>query len=657
VDQPVDIARVALEIAAAFLVIRRLVADRLAAEDPRPDQVAVVAGQAWRHHAPTWLRLAVPAVRQAMQLGLVQGLTPEELELLATEYVESLGSYLSDTSGEALLAGYAQQLDARWDARLAWHRATAAYGLDRQQMRAYVGSLLAGDTPRPDLVPTAARLLVDKALTTRADGIGESEAWRAMQSGQALAWMLLQQRGEIPADALREWRRTSEEACPTCLALHGQRVPLTEPFVLGSSRYWAPGAHPNCRCRQRLVLRMALEEVAPVAKRRAGDPYDRDRRGRFAPVDERPTRPAEPPAPEVQAVLDQLHGVAPAKPDLFGRPDLFGKPDLFAAKPDLFGKPAGSLFAGRRPQLFDRTRRPPPGPPPGLARKRVIHHILVPARVEGEERPRSHEPYYLPASEFLQAYEQAEYELWEPGDVFDFDDANAAIRELHAYYHEGDDVAYGPQTLTAMQTYDPLDLDFDSREQWHAEDRVVDEQWAELRPHVVAAHRQALANVDEVVDRLGSQDIAGILRLAGYDPGEEANSARARIVRAVNAGVGSDQGLAGAYADWVAWQEPEILGDSGMVVGSLLNEAVDNDIRLITPEEAQYFAFDNGFHEETQFTATGHLVALRSGYVVSHATYHSALLEHGADAEPFMVGWRELSMVPVDDAGARLPRD
>lgn len=653
------IERIGIELAAAFLVVRGLAAKFLAAQDPRLGEVPVVAGQAWRHHAPLWLRMAVPAIRQAYSLGQVDGLSEAELQELAAEYASTLGDYLDQSSAEAITQGFTQQLNARWNEQLAWHRASAAYGLDSQQMRSYIASLITpGETPGVDPIPTGSRLMIDKLLLSRAQVLGETEAWRSMESGKAIAWMVLQQRGVLPAGTLREWDNRNEQACQTCRALHRQRVPLTEPFVhpVSGNLLWAPGAHPWCKCEVRLVL-----PLSSLGKALGKDPYDRDKHGRFAATEHRAGRPVRVAEsvqdPAVAAILRQvrdLHPVTAQPTDLFASP-YGGQPkDLFASPPDLFARPRDPFGVAREParSLFDRQKagrtRPGHDRP-----KRVIHHVAVPTRLPGEVKERGHEPYYLPVEELHNAYEESNGEvLWDPGDWLDFTEANNNLRNYVSYFDDGVEVL---QTVFAVRSDNPMELT--DREQPDVSIADTGRLWAELLPNLRSAHQQAIAHADDLVERLGSHDLRDIFRMAGYDFREDPNVMRARIVRAAHGRDGGDDSLAGAYADHVAWQEPELLGELGTEIRRALDEAEHAEIFVFGPEHNQFFAFENGFHDGSEHRSLGRVVDLHSDYIATHATYHSALMEAGTAAKPFVVGWREISLVPADEHGRRLPRD
>lgn len=262
--------RIAWEIAAAVLVAGTVIRHQLAQQRPEIGQEKARAKSLWQMFAPSWLRLTVPAIRQAYALGRVEGLTDDELTALATDYARGIGDYLDETSADAIEKGMNAQLAQRWDPAVAYHRATAGYGLDRRDMGRYI--LAATRDKSIDPIPAAARALVDKAFLLRAERIGVQESYSATQSGQAVAWLWLERQGRLPAGCTREWEMgASEQHCVTCSELALQRVPLAQPFVLkGGAKVWAPRLHPGCTCRVRLnppeiTMQKALVSVAGLA--------------------------------------------------------------------------------------------------------------------------------------------------------------------------------------------------------------------------------------------------------------------------------------------------------------------------------------------------------------------------------------------------------
>lgn len=247
---------VAVALGAAFLVMRRKCSEDLQQEPANPHDVKRRVKMIWRKNSPWWLQLSVPAIKQGYQYGLIQNLTQDELEYMAKTYAEDLGEYLNESSADALEQGFHMQLQMKWSDSLAWYRATAAFGLDATQMKAYVKAIgVSANDATFQLLPDAAKSFLDKALAVRAERIGSHESWQSMEVGKALAWLWQQRRGQLPADAEKQWlTAVDEKVCPQCGPLNKKRVPLDEQFETpDGNKFWAPGVHPNCRCDIRLM--------------------------------------------------------------------------------------------------------------------------------------------------------------------------------------------------------------------------------------------------------------------------------------------------------------------------------------------------------------------------------------------------------------------
>lgn len=101
--------------------------------------------------------------------------------------------------------------------------------------------------------------------------IARNEAVRAVSAGRRALWEQAVQAGAIdPAVMVKIWQTTPDiRSCPICLPLHGQAVPINEPFVSKDVGLLpGPPAHVACRCN---VI------IAPDPKR-GGRPSEPQRR-------------------------------------------------------------------------------------------------------------------------------------------------------------------------------------------------------------------------------------------------------------------------------------------------------------------------------------------------------------------------------------------
>ena len=287
-----QVTAIAVALGASFLVYRALMHNEL--DNALPPQTKgegmKLLERAFYRVAPLWARAALPAAVAAYQLGSydVRTISQVELETLANAYVKSLGEYMHKTSAEAMLDGFQAQMNARWSAELAWQRSVAGYGLDGPGTKAYVTALSEGIKVGyiPDPIPQASVKMVETALGMRAKRFGDTEAWSSIQTARNVVWMAQEVSGDLPLGMRKRWYTAHDErVCVVCGPLHQRVIPLKSKFHANNGeKFYAPGVHPNCRCRIELVYpegySNSLEEL--ITKARPGDPYNRDRDGQFS---------------------------------------------------------------------------------------------------------------------------------------------------------------------------------------------------------------------------------------------------------------------------------------------------------------------------------------------------------------------------------------
>lgn len=633
--------KVAIEMASAFVVAAVVIRARLQQEPP-PANPTAVAGQAWQHHAPIWMRFMVPAVKQAYRLGRVSNLTPEELDAMATAYAEDLGEYMNTSSAEVLTAGFNQQMSgAKWSREVAWQRASAAYGVDAANMRGIIATLMhGGDQGVNDPVTAAAKLAIDKALLSRAELVGDTEQHRSTQMGRAMSWLLRRQRGDLPEGAQRRWRtHNHEHDCPICGPMDGVTAYLDTAFVLpDGQQLWAPGAHPGCVCEVDLVD--AEGEV--IGKALAGDPYDRLKDGRFASTEHRSREVtyAEPVDPVVADILEQaskLNGfgveTGPDLDNLFGKPaakNLFGPPQaLFRAVPEnLFGAPQ-ELFASKQELFSDETT------PKAAARRKPARIVII----AGKKRPGpppapKHESHYLPMDAVSDYY----YEMWgEPGEAQMGD---------HVDFDEMNDFYTGQANWLGDREADDDRAEikaFPSKSIWSmAPDQIEDvskDEWSDTIAAALPIWHQALHHVDSITAQLTAADLREITMRAGYSS-RDPDAMRQHIASVVHDQNSPDRSLEEAFADYVTWTRPELVGEDGAEFGHHLAALMGaNDYADFAVDPQRVFSFNQGFN--------GDSTALFGEYEVSHIVYHSALADWGRDAPLGQLSIQELEMEPA----------
>lgn len=84
-----------------------------------------------------------------------------------------------------------------------------------------------------------------KLLRSRAESIARWEIQDARNRGRLQVWREGLAQGALPADSMKAWDAELPTACPICVDLDGETVPVNEPFSNG--RLMPPG-HVRCRC-------------------------------------------------------------------------------------------------------------------------------------------------------------------------------------------------------------------------------------------------------------------------------------------------------------------------------------------------------------------------------------------------------------------------
>lgn len=340
-------------IAAAFLAFRYLISLGLNEENiHRREQVESALAKVQEAAMPQWIQYADPAV------GIAARVVNEKIESNFTEaYSEYLGGYITETSSAALLEGLTAAINAGIERIRAWEIAAGAYGLDSNQMRQYITAVIkeeaaakdAGYNPRTKVKPSD--ILLDKLIMSRAEKIGSNEAYAIAQLSTITSYQASEYRGELQ-DGLRRWNTAQDEkVCSICGPLDGVEVSMFEPFVVAGKQVWAPGVHPNCRC----VVSILYPSMV-ITKAMPGDPYDRDRKGRFSNMERR--RPA---APNQFNVARQNAAVARQLAETFDLPERENLPEAPEVETNPFlvpTTPVTNPFEQQSVNPFETTGNP-----------------------------------------------------------------------------------------------------------------------------------------------------------------------------------------------------------------------------------------------------------------------------------------------------------
>lgn len=655
-QKPKHHTRTAIELGAAFYVVSKLVRAELAKHPIsnllQPHSVATTVFDMYRD---VFVQLATPPVRQAFDDGGVQGLTGDELDQLTSDYVTNLGDYLSTTSADALVAGINAQIVDRWDAQIAFQRASMAYGLDRRGMLGYITTVLSGGAPGlGQLVSNLSLAFADKGLVDRAETIGDAESHTATETGKALSWMFLQRKGGLPANALREWDTSHlEDTCGICVPMDRVQVPLDQPFDTPAGKMWGPQAHPNCQCRVKLVVPIAKADPKPQAATKEhteawdADLHPKGYHGWFTE-----TTPAEAPAATEEATgtfAGAATGTfATAAAGTFQSADI----GTFTAQQG-FTLPAGfTEITGLAIPVTGQFQR--------RGRPNIVVERTVEVPLPKFQKPiplgpgRRREDFFAPADEFNTATNTELGTIYGLATPLSFDsvlpDSPALNNGVLAEHHDSPWDALDPD-LAFKGRADGKNVDFLLRS-WHD---VID------RARPVWGH--VVNHPEMYLNRLDTSELSAIAQNAGRyhfsnsDDGEldegqtfvqgdwdyakqqwPKDDLGSRIRRAVYRSITDDRAdssLGDAYGDYVTYQHPLWVGEGGSELASALDqiESDRNGVDFSDLPIQQVFAFDQGWHpgdhHAGRVTPTGE-------YIVNGIEYRSALGDYGPRDMPRM---------------------
>lgn len=695
----------AVALGVAFIIYRHQMQKELEKRRVEPDEdVHNAVAEAWKKIAPLWLRLAIPALKEAYLLGDTANLTDAELTSLATDYAVNLGNYINTTSGDALVVGFEAQIAQRWNEKVAWRRATAAYGLDKQQMKSYVTGVMKSDTEQNDLVPLAAKTFVDRALSDRAEKLGKTEAFHASKMGKTLGWLIGVKNGTLPPESKKIWLTAEDErVCPICGPLDKQTVPVGEQWTtIEGEKVWAPGIHPRCRCDVQLIvpdpMPWTVVEKQLIQKDLPGDPYDRDQEGRFAPKEERQPRrgrlrPTAQTAermvdPMVQDILEQVATIAEKPVADYSNTDPFASTqgvDPFASQassvdPFVTQSVGVDPFAAASIDPFARTKTADVDPfaQPAVAkprRKRITRNILIlrPGQKGEEEEMHTINPedmdvradgeWFAYYNDYRRADPHDEGYAWNSrrdraGVAGDFDDDTGKDTLKVGDILDFDFTPNGPgqaqPMVTALRYHgqhkhiaEAVADNYDDYSDWHQSEALA-QAAEEYNSAYEVFHEEAIENMEDIVSQLSEQDLRAIYRQAGiwrFAASRPIDDLRTRITDnkdAVNP-------LVDATLDYVARNRPTLVGGA-YGAGDQLETARKNfeDLDAPQPHTPRILIF----HNPTADILEPHQqIAVTGAYRVDRIVHHTADFEalNSNDVRPRnMAGWDEVHLAQQD---------
>lgn len=626
-----------MELAVAFLVMCYAVSRTLATQPPPATEPAVVAGQAWRHHAPLWAKIAVPAIIETYEN---LPMSPTAKQQLAEDYAETLGDYLNESSAEALAAGFNQQIQAGGGGQPSWVRSVTAYGCDPADTRGIVAGMIASAKQTAQgPVSAVAKIAIQKARTARADLMGQTEARTASEAAKAVLWLSWLQEGRLDADATAIWEtHEHEHDCPVCGPMDGVERAIDQPWVMPDGRtLWAACAHPHCKCRAGLGQR----GVTLVRKDKGDDLYDRDPKGRFADREYRTRNVthlsyADPEADQIAAsVVEEVKN--PFGVDMRPAADRnpFGAANPFKANPfAAAGNPfaANPFLPSENPflaQTVDDTAAQARG------RRKVVQHVFMGVKRQGPPPTPKTVTHYLALTDIDSYF----YDVYggempdAPNQSIDFDDINDWFTQEQGQWDGKPGERVTVSAFPSSSTWDSV---------YPQVEDLSDDDWRSLVTQAMPIWHESQHHADSILAQLTPADLGEIYGRAGYGYSHMPDPARIREAIATNIFDTNtpDRSLQEAYSDYVTWVRPELVGENGAELGHQLAARMgDSDWADFATTPRGAMVFDQGFHGGTS--------DLHGEYKIANVVYRSALADFGQDAPNGYLSAQELYMEPI----------
>lgn len=178
------------------------------------------------------------AIRQVVTRAFQEGIAPREAAKLIRDVVG-----LRMDQVDAVLNVRQKLMDAAARAQRTGRAVTVRVpGVPR-------GIKVPPDGLPPDRQSSILQRYADRQLRQRALMIARTETIAASNAGQQLQWQQAVRDGLLRGNEQQRWTVTFDERlCPICRPLHGQQVPLGQPFRTANGPVMGPPAHPNCRC-------------------------------------------------------------------------------------------------------------------------------------------------------------------------------------------------------------------------------------------------------------------------------------------------------------------------------------------------------------------------------------------------------------------------
>lgn len=571
--------KIAVELAACILASYQQVGKILAYQQPRIGHIDEQALAARMGCSAQWAQMVEPVARNMVALAPAGAATPDPVA-----YTENLRNRLGTEAGAGLYMAMELQLSRGQHPEVAWQRAVAGYGLDIPAMRAWITAATRVDKDGAMMTLSASKATAQLALLAHADkvGISEVEAWATLP----VAPVAPVSKAGYEEDELRDvngrWTATPRGKA--------QKAKVTE-------RDTDAGLD---------AFLNSTPVDAPI-DRYGGVPLDRY--AAATPVDRYGSRYTEAP-------LDRY---ADAAVDRYG-----DGADRYGDGIDRYGAATPTTHHIIRHHYLLGAAAPN-ATPAEPAKDPDKWEMYLPARQLSL--------YFLDRVDIQRLHDRA----GTSGAVLDFAD-------IADYYTGSDGVVRPSEPIPAKSPWRAVEGFGDAG----------DAEWDAIKALAVPLWEDVQQDPWTALDQLGQTDLSDVAEFAGYPlmSGVDAKKLIAdnlwmrdsgvheMLASADNAAVHYDPGVLNAFADYVVWNEPGVMGDKGKALSALTSASLNGLSGQRIPE---VFAFSSGLNP------FDHAADLRSRYMVEKVQYHSAIHDFGYGMPNGVYAMREMHLVPEKD--------
>lgn len=205
--------------------------------------------------------------------------------------------------------------------------------------------------------------------------------------------------------------------------------------------------------------------------------------------------------------------------------------------------------------------------------------------------------------------------------------------------------------------HNPIELS-ESASPWDAvrgTPHIDPDEWQTVLRKTVPFWEDVRSDIGDIADRMDPLDIGEAATRAGYPQGMSKTELLVHVHAQLymismktsetklkdGTVLKRNSGILNSLCDYIAWDNPEIMGDKGRALAEFQNSNMDMDAMLNAPEP-QVLTFGDGLAEGEDFDD------MQGQYAITSVSYSSAIGSRGYGAPPGRMSLQQFNMVPQD---------